>query len=85
MDNVRLITNATELESKTEYRFDLGFYVFPENDYQVAFCPSLDISTTGKDFNDAVRNFYERFQIYIETCIEMGTLREDLMAHAWAV
>ena len=51
----------------------------------VAFCPSLDISTSGKDFNDAVKNFYERFQLYIETCMEMGTLWKDLMAHGWKV
>ena len=71
--------------NRNEYRFLIEYYVFPENDYQIAYCPSLDISTSGKDYNDAVKNFYERFQIYIETCLEMGTLKEDLQAHGWTV
>ena len=57
-----------------EYRFAIEYHIFREGDNLIAYCPSLDISTSGKDYGDAVKNFYERFQIYVETCLEMGTL-----------
>ncbi len=57
-----------------EYRFSIEYYIFREGDNLIAYCPSLDISTSGKDYGDAVKNFFERFQIYVETCLELGTL-----------
>ena len=66
-----------------EYRFSLEFFVFQENGLQIAYCPSLDISTSGKTFNEAVGNFYEMFQLYIECCVENNTLHDDLLAHGW--
>ena len=70
---------------RAEYRFAIDYYVFRENDYMIAYCPSLAISTSGKDYTDAVKNFYERFQIYVDTCLEMGTLWDDLKNHGWKV
>lgn len=66
-----------------EYRFSLEFLVFQEEGLFIAYCPSLDLSTSGNSFNDAVGNFYEMFQLYLESCIETGTLMEDLVAHGW--
>lgn len=68
-----------------EYRFAIEYYIFREGDNLIAYCPSLDISTSGKDYGDTVKNFYERFQIYVETCLEMGTLWDDLKEHGWTV
>ncbi len=70
---------------KEEYRFSIEYYIFREGDNLIAYCPSLDISTSGKDYGDAVKNFFERFQIYIETCLELGTLWDDLRDHGWKV
>ena len=72
-------------DTKEEYRFAIEYYIFREGDNLIAYCPSLDISTSGKDYGDAVKNFYERFQIYVETCLEMGTLWDDLRDHGWKV
>ena len=71
--------------NNTEYRFAIEYYIFREGENLIAYCPSLDISTSGKDYGDAVKNFYERFQIYVETCLEMGTLWDDLKDHGWKV
>ena len=68
-----------------EYRVAIEYYIFREGENIIAYCPSLDISTSGKDYSDAVKNFYERFQIYIETSLEMGTLWDDLKDHGWKV
>ncbi|MBR2195323.1 MAG: hypothetical protein IJ911_06870 [Salinivirgaceae bacterium] len=81
---VKLRVNATE-DSGTDYQFDISFFVFQEGDVQIAYCPSLDLSTSGTDYIDAVKNFYECFQLYIESCLEMGTLTADLKAHGWKV
>ena len=72
-------------ESNEEYRFAIEYYIFREGDNLIAYCPSLDISTSGKDYSDAVKNFYERFQIYVETSLELGTLWDDLREHGWKV
>lgn len=78
--------NMKKQENKTtEYRFSIEYYVFREDNYMIAYCPSLDICTSGKDYTDAVKNFFERYQIYVESCLEMGTLRDDLKDHGWKV
>lgn len=70
-------------KANKEYRFAIEYYIFREDDNLIAYCPSLDISTSSKDYGDTVKNFYERFQIYVETCLEMGTLWDDLKKHGW--
>ncbi len=79
---VRLNAEA-KYSDLAEYRFSLEFYVFKERRVYIAYCPSLDISTSGKDFDDAVANFRVRFRIHVDWCVEHGTLLEDLIAHGW--
>ena len=78
-----ILKTSAKDNAATEYRFQLEFYIFQENEVYIAYCPSLDISTSGDTFNDAVSNFYEMFQLHIECCIESGTLYDDLLAHGW--
>ncbi len=80
----RLVASALMYNRKA-LKFDLEIYLFNEDaDTVIAYCPSLDISTTGGDFNDAMKNFYERFQLHIEWCVENGTLEKDLENHNFA-
>ncbi len=79
------VGSDTNNGQQSEYRFSLEFFVFQENGLQIAYCPSLDISTSGATFNEAVGNFYEMFQLYIECCVENNTLHDDLLAHGWKV
>lgn len=81
-DRVLLKTEARD-DRNREYRFNIEFYVFMENEAYVSYCPSLDISTSGKTFNEAISNFYEMFQLYVESCVENKTLHDDLLAHGW--
>lgn len=80
---LRIETEAKSPSATREYRFSLCFYVFQERELHIAYCPSLDISTSGRDFNDAVANFYECLQLHVESCVEAGTLEDDLLAHGW--
>ena len=72
-------------ESQGEYRFKIEFLVFQEDGTYIAYCPALDISSSGESFNEAVGNFYEMFQLHIECCIENNTLHDDLLAHGWVL
>ncbi|EJW96671.1 hypothetical protein EVA_15218 [gut metagenome] len=67
----------------TAYHFQLAFYVFQENGTYVSYCPSLDISSSGRDFREAVENFYKCFQLHIDCCMKAGTLHDDLLVHGW--
>jgi len=71
--------------NSAEYHFSLPFLLFQEDGRCIAYCPSLDITSSGENFNDAMANFYEMFQLHIEMCVELGTLKEDLLAHGWKV
>lgn len=72
-------------KDNVEYKFNVEFYVFMEDGMYISYCPSLDISTSGVTFNEAIGNFYEMLQLHVETCIECNTLKEDLLAHGWSV
>lgn len=78
-----ILKTSAKDNAANEYRFQLEFYVFPEDGAYIAYCPSLDISTSGDTFNEAVGNFYERFQLHVECCVKYGTLYDDLIAHGW--
>ena len=83
MENKRR-NNTIEI-AKNKFRFDVDVYIFREEEHMTAYCPSLDLATTGTDFQDAVKNFYECLQLHVECCMEMGTFEEDLKEHGWKV
>ena len=83
-DKLRLKVEATA-DKRDHYKFAIEFYIFKEGGDYVAYCPSLDLTTTGEDYNDAIKNFYEMFRLYIETCVDHHTLETDLIAHGWKV
>ena len=79
---VLLKTSAID-NAMTEYHFSIEFYIFQEEGSYIAYCPALDLSTCAATYNEAISNFYEAFQLYIECCVESGTLYEDLDEHGW--
>ena len=82
--NKQRVKNTIEIEND-RFRFDVDVYLFKEGDHLTAYCPSLDLATTGSDFQDAVKNFYECLQLHVECCLEMGTFEEDMREHGWKV
>jgi predicted RNase H-like HicB family nuclease len=49
----------------------------------VAFSPALDLSTCGRTFEEAKKNFAEALGIFFEECITMGTLDDVLESCGW--
>lgn len=72
-------------EENRKHTFSLQFYIFKQEGRYIAYCPALDMTSSGEDLNDAVKQFYEHFQLYVEFCIEEGTLMDDLKAHGWKI
>ncbi len=70
---------------KDVFRFNVDIYVFRERENYISYCPSLDICSSGRDYIDAVKNFYEAFELYAGYWTEHGTLEADLKAHGWEV
>ena len=68
-----------------ENNIDISIYIFREGEHYVAYCPSFDVSSTGTDYLDAVKNFYECLQLHLDCCASAGTLADDLRAHGWRV
>jgi predicted RNase H-like HicB family nuclease len=73
------------VNKKDKYDFSLELYVFKEDQYIIAYCPSLDITACGNTEKEAISEFYEIFKMHIEYCIEKGTLIEDLKQHGWSI
>lgn len=76
---------SAKLGDREEYRFQIDFYLFREDETYIAYCPALDLSSSGETHTEAVSNFYEAFQLYIETCLEAGTLIQDLKQLGWEI
>lgn len=81
---VKFEAECTE-DSVKHHKFHLQYYIYEEEGMFIAYCPALDITSSGKDLNEVVAQFYEHFQLYVECCIEEGTLIEDLKRHGWKI
>ena len=59
-----MLKNSTIEVNDNRFRFNVDVYLFNEQGHMTVYCPSLDIATTGTDFQDAIKNFYECLQLY---------------------
>lgn len=80
-----VITARNPVDIKEEYKISVSFFIFEKNNTLIAYCPSLDISTSGNTYNDVIGNFYEALQLHIECCAMCNTLHEDLVSHGWSL
>lgn len=72
-------------EGNLQYRFNIQYYIFKSEGHYIAYCPALDMTSSGEDVNDVIKQFYEHFQLYVEWCIESDTLIDDLKEHGWKI
>lgn len=49
----------------------------------VAYTPALDLSTSGKTFEEAKKHFEEASELFFEELARMGTLDETLTNLGW--
>lgn len=54
-----------------------------EDKYFIAYSPALDLSTSGKSFEEAKKRFEEVVEIFFEELMEKGTLDKVLGELGW--
>lgn len=64
-DTIKATIEATD-KLANEYRLPIEFFVFKEGEVLIAYCPSLDLSSSGTTFNEAVANLREALGLFIE-------------------
>jgi predicted RNase H-like HicB family nuclease len=69
--------------AKLTKKFRLPVLIFREGKYFIAYSPVLDLSTSGKDYEEVRRRFQEVVEIFFEELIKKGTLKEVLKELGW--
>lgn len=62
---------------------NLPVTVFKEGDMFVAYTPALDLSSCGRTYKEAQKNFNEAVTLFFEHCLEQGTLPDVLASLGW--
>jgi len=68
-----------ELNQKSK----LPVLIFREGKHFIAYAPALDLSTSGKDYEEVKRRFNEVVKIFFEELISKGTFKEVLKELGW--
>jgi len=64
--------------SMMQAQYTLFGCVKREGGWFIAHCPPLDITTQGRNLDEAKQNLKEAAQLFIISCIERGTLDQAL-------
>src|SRR3972149_303776 len=66
-------------------KFDVSLpvIILREGKYFIAHSPVLDLSTSGKSFEEAKKRFAEIVEIFFEELTQMGTIDEVLADLGW--
>jgi predicted RNase H-like HicB family nuclease len=68
---------------KVNFDISLPVSFIKEGKYFIAYTPLLDISTSGKTFEQAKQRFIELVQIFLEELMHKGTLDKTLKELGW--
>ena len=79
------MNNTLKIHKGEKIELQLSVLVFEQGDYFVAYCPSLELSSYGVNIEDAKVGFDDAMHIYLEHCIEHGTLKKDMEDHGWTI
>ncbi|MFC1596011.1 type II toxin-antitoxin system HicB family antitoxin [Candidatus Margulisiibacteriota bacterium] len=58
-------------------------FIQEDDNVIVAYCPALDVSTSGSTLEEAQKNFEECYKLFIEETNKMGTLEDVLLDCGW--
>ena len=68
---------------KVMLEFKLPVSVLREGKKYIAYTPALDLSTSGRNYDEAKKRFNEIVNIFFEELIKKGTLEEVLRGLGW--
>ena len=58
-------------------------YLFRDGDTWVSYCPPLKIATCGDSENKAMKMTREAIELFLDTCVNHGTLHDALIELNW--
>lgn len=67
-----------------QIKFTLPLSILREADRFVAYSPALDLSTSGKTYEEVKRRFREAVQLFFEETTRHGTLEDALAELGWS-
>ena len=68
---------------KLNLEFKIPVSILREGEKYVAYTPALDLSTSGKNYEEAKKRFKEIVNIFFEELIKKGVLEETLNDLGW--
>lgn len=68
---------------KLNFEFKLPVSILMEGEKYVAYTPALDLSTSGKNYEEVKKRFKEAVNIFMEELINKGTLEDVLLDLGW--
>lgn len=66
-----------------KFNAQLPVSIFREGKYFIAYTPVLDLSTSGKDYEQVKKRFHEVVSIFFEELVKKGTLEKVLGELGW--
>lgn len=69
--------------AKINLEVNLPVSVIKEGKKYIAYTPALDLSTSGKNYEEAKKRFKEATGIFFEELIKRGALEETLTDLGW--
>lgn len=63
--------------------YNLPVFIIKEGKNYIAYTPALDLSTSGKDYEEVRKRFHEIVNIFFEEIVKKGTMEEALKELGW--
>ena len=65
------------------FEYNLPVSIFKEKNIFIAYSPALDLSTSGKNFNEVRKRFKEVVKIFFDELSDKDTLDQVLQEYGW--
>ena len=79
------MSSYVETDSDSTVEAFVEVQLIKDGDYIVSYCPALELSSFGKDEEDAKEGFEEALNIFIDELHKRGTLEKVLLNSGWAL
>ena len=73
------------MQLQIEAQFQLFGILKKEGNWYIAHCPPLDITTQGRNEEEAKANLIEACELFVTSCFERGTFEQALRELGWHV
>lgn len=77
--------NYIKTDDKSSVDVSLEVQLIKDGNYIVSYCPALELSSYGKDEEDAKEGFEEALSIFLEELKQRGTLEKVLLNLGWGL